>query len=108
MGPGYDPASPDATVREAWTLHGDGSGTRTIATHYADGKSEEETTYFAWLFTSVNYNVVYMNYPCYWLILELTRDRLRVQQSSKDPDRLMSNDPRIEKVFAASTDDDGE
>lgn len=104
----YDLTSPDATVREAWTLHGDGSGTRTIATHYADGKSEEETTYFAWLFTSVNYNVVYMNYPCYWLILELTRDRLRVQQSSKDPDRLMSNDPRIEKVFAASTDDDGE
>ena len=49
-----------------------------------------------------------MNYPRYWLILELTRDRLRVQQSSKDPDRLMSNDPRIEKVFAASTDDDGE
>ena len=45
--------------------------------------------------------LIYMNYPCYWLIKELTYDNLHIQQSSIDPDRLTSGDYRVDKKFVA-------
>ena len=98
----YDVTSPDNGItRESWILNSDGSGTRTIETTYETGQLDSKTTYFMWLFTSPNYNVIYMNYPCYWLIKELTYDNLHIQQSSIDPDRLTSGDYRVDKKFVA-------
>ncbi len=100
----YDMTSPANGIgitRESWILNRDGSGTRTIKTTYETGRLDSKTTYFMWLFTSSNYNVVYMNYPCYWLIKELTYDNLHIQQSSIDPDRLTSGDYRVDKEFVA-------
>ncbi len=95
------PANGIGITRESWILNRDGSGTRTIKTTYETGRLDSKTTYFMWLFTSSNYNVVYMNYPCYWLIKELTYDNLHIQQSSVDPDRLTSGDYRVDKEFVA-------
>lgn len=100
----YDITSPVNGIgitRESWILNSDGSGIRTIITTYETGPSDNKTTYFMWHFMSANYNVVYMNYPCYWLIKELTYNNLHIQQSSIDPDRLTSGDYRIDKQFIA-------
>lgn len=75
---GYD-------VHEIWRFGDNGKGSwRTIRT-YTDGGIRDTTTYFSWAFTTPQFNVIYMDYPRYWLIDKIDANKLCIYLTYEDP-----------------------
>lgn len=88
----YDIVSPVANIREIWTFERGGSGSFREIRTFENGEREDKTTYFGWIFMSTNFNVIYMNYPLYWQITELTAEKFCVNETRVDPDKVTSGD----------------
>lgn len=97
----YNITSPSGSVRESWVFERNGGCTTTELMYYDNGSWEENTFYFSWFFMSTNFNVIYMNYPQYWLIEELTAEKLCVYETLVDPDMVTPQDYREYKEFTS-------
>lgn len=72
-------------VYEIWKFNMDATGSFKTITTYQNGEKEEIITYFKWTFTTEHFDIIYMDYPRYWQIEQLTSEKLCVNQTYEDP-----------------------
>lgn len=72
-------------IHEIYTFSENGSGSFQVTTTYMDGKTENNTSYFHWSFITPNFKYIYMDYPLFWEIKELTNKKLSIIETYKDP-----------------------
>lgn len=94
---GYD-------VHETWVFNDNGKGSWRTIESYADGGKRDTTTYFSWAFTTPQFNVIYMNYPRYWLIDRIDDNKLCVYQTYEDPVSV-SGQERLYMEFTSNSDE---
>ena len=72
-------------IHEIYSFSENGSGSFQITTTYLDGEIENNTSYFHWSFITPNFKYIYMDYPLFWEITELTNKNLSIIETYKDP-----------------------
>lgn len=72
-------------IYEVYSFSTNGSGSYQTKTTYMDGNIENNTSYFHWSFMTPNFQYIYMDYPLFWEIRELTDDKLSIYETYKDP-----------------------
>lgn len=72
-------------VEEIWVFKKNATGSFKTITIYEDQSKEEIITYFKWSFTTAHFDIIYMDYPRFWQIKELTSEKLCVNQTYEDP-----------------------
>ena len=72
-------------IHEIYSFSENGNGSFQITTTYLDGEIENNTSYFHWSFITPNFKYIYMDYPLFWEITELTNKKLSIIETYKDP-----------------------
>lgn len=86
--------------RDIWIFRINATGTHHLIAINEDGTIREEyTDYFKWTFTSLSYDMIYMDDEKYWQIEELTSEKLCVTETLKDP----IDYPDVTKVYKEYT-----
>ena len=72
-------------IHDIYIFYKDGRGTYQTKTVYMDGKIDDNTSYFHWSFTTPNFQIIYMDYPLFWEIRQLTETKLSIIETYRDP-----------------------
>lgn len=72
-------------IHEIYLFNENGNGSFQSTTTYMNGKIENNTSYFHWSFITPDFRYIYMDYPLFWEIEEITKDKLSIIETYKDP-----------------------
>lgn len=72
-------------IHEIYSFSENGSGSFQSTTTYIDGKIENNTSYFHWSFITPDFKYIYIDYPLFWKIKELTDKKLSIIETYRDP-----------------------
>lgn len=71
---------------EIWTFKMDATGSyKSVAIYKNETIKEEFTYYFKWTFTSLSYDMTYMDDGRYWQIKNLTSEKLCINETFEGP-----------------------